>query len=296
MKQGPLTPLARCVLSLCLAGVAPLFAPGALAADLPSCARSIDPATFVSQTMKAVMGASGQRLYLHPRYPKGCESDSDSACTSGAYLVSGDRVSAGETCGDWTYVRYQGKKSESFGWVESDRLADEAPTSEQATAETRYRFQLTRGKTLPVCRAYQERLNGTRFDKPPPCGIPEDEAVPGFSRLHRVYLSKDEIERLWPVMWSFARWGHERDAADSGWPASDARARVGDSLFAWRYDPAISIDNNGVPDNILVEQGVDLEYSNGTALRCGDVVMIGPQSRLMTLELEQTALVQTLDQ
>jgi len=271
-----------------------------LATDDPSsCSEQIGATTFVSKTKVVVIGAPTDRIYLPAQRPDACESSTTAECKPSAYIVGGDTVDAGQTCGSWTAVRFHAMTREYFGWVRSESLTvsylNTAEVQADSTSSPRYSFHLTRGKALPVCQAYQKRLDRTLFERTPRCGIPEDDSVPGFSRLNRIYLSKDEIERLWPAMWSFVSRSHESDAPDPGWPASAARARVGDSLFAWRYLPLLSIDNNGNPDNILVEQGVGLGFSNGMPLQCGQAVTYGPQSVTQTLELEQTPLVLTTD-
>src|ERR1700728_2490693 len=67
----------------------------------------------------------------------------------------------------------------------------------------RYRFQLAEGRGIPVCDAYLQRLNETEYWGPPYCGRPEDSRVPGFSRLHRVYLTGAETAQLYPHLQSF---------------------------------------------------------------------------------------------
>jgi len=70
------------------------------------------------------MGASGQRLYMRLQHPDTCKLSMAIVCKATAYIISGDHVSAGDTCGEWTSVKFQGKKHEVYGWVESYRLTD----------------------------------------------------------------------------------------------------------------------------------------------------------------------------
>ena len=107
-----MTPI-RYVLSLCLVIAGQVPVDSGLAADPPSCGEPIDPATFVPKGTKIVIGASGERLYLHSH-----------PTDTSAYIAGGDRVVVGDTCGDRTAVKYQGKRREFYGWVESKRLAD----------------------------------------------------------------------------------------------------------------------------------------------------------------------------
>jgi hypothetical protein len=47
--------------------------------------------------------------------------------------VSGDRVWAGEACGDWTQVKFLGQQRDSYGWVESSRLTSAVNTDPSPT-------------------------------------------------------------------------------------------------------------------------------------------------------------------
>jgi hypothetical protein len=105
--------LTRSVLFLCLVIAGQALVDSGLAADRPSCGEQIDPATFVPKGTKIVTGASGERLQLHSQPPD-----------TSVYIISGDRVAVGDTCGDQTAVKYQGKKRVFYGWVESNRLAE----------------------------------------------------------------------------------------------------------------------------------------------------------------------------
>ena len=72
------------------------------------------------------------------------------------------------------------------------------------TREPRYyTFDLTKGNGIPVCEAYLQRLNNTDFQNMPYCGRPEDDSVPGFTRLNRVPLYAERIYRLLPKILGF---------------------------------------------------------------------------------------------
>jgi hypothetical protein len=115
-------PLARAVLFLCLVLTGQVMATIGFADEIPLCARPIDPSTFTSKGTKVVFGAPNARLYLHSQHPAACTGNIGTSCQATNYIVTGDSVSTGETCRGWTTVKYQGKKRDFYGWVESNRL------------------------------------------------------------------------------------------------------------------------------------------------------------------------------
>jgi hypothetical protein len=114
--------LARAVLSLCLVITGQVMAEIGFADEIPLCARPIDPSTFTSKGTKVVFGAPNARLYLHSQHPAICTGNIGTSCPATTYIVTGDSVSTGEMCPGWTAVKYQGKKRDFYGWVESNRL------------------------------------------------------------------------------------------------------------------------------------------------------------------------------
>ncbi|MEA3160963.1 MAG: hypothetical protein QOD95_2511 [Gammaproteobacteria bacterium] len=99
-----------------------LVATTALAQDvsIPDCAlKPPKPSRVVT-----VPGFAAEPLYIHRKYPGGCLGGEDSRCR-GAYVISGDQISVSESCANWGYVEYLGKRKVS-GWVASARLPDPA--------------------------------------------------------------------------------------------------------------------------------------------------------------------------
>lgn len=84
------------------------------AAEIPICAQSIDPSTFTPKGTNLVRGAPNERLYLHSQHPGACAGIPETSCPATIYIVTGDSVSTGETCGNWTVVKYRGKKRHAF--------------------------------------------------------------------------------------------------------------------------------------------------------------------------------------
>jgi uncharacterized protein len=165
----------------------------------------------------------------------------------------------------------------------------DVPVTRQ-TIDADYHFRMTLGTGVPACEAYLTRLNGTRFHRPPQCEVPEDDSVPGFSRLNRVPLRTEEITALWPHIFSFSKFLRQMDDVP-GWPASDAKLRVGTDLFAWRYDPPISVGNDGRPDNIVVWQ----DGASSSSWPCGDVEFVGPLASPEIKEVQQVPFVLAAD-
>lgn len=252
-----------------------------------------------------VTGESGSRVYLHAVFPSHCSSSEGESCSTGPYIVPGDAVAVGKTCGDWSYVQYIGADRITVGWTAASALTElptPPPISPPVTRDhdtaqlakndhtERYRFQLAEGRGIPVCDAYLQRLNETEYWGPPYCGRPEDSRVPGFSRLHRVYLTGAETAQLYPHLQSFG------NARDSSHPpvlgATEARLAAsggsGPGIIAWRYDPKVDIENDGRPDNVVIWVGPPLDVD---ADACGNTVTSSGTELSAGLRVEQIGLI-----
>lgn len=172
----------------------------------------------------------------------------------------------------WAFVTIPLLASFVTGIPESNAADDASQGLEMYRAV--YHFRATRGKSVPVCAAFLKRLNSAAFDAPPECGIPDATTVPGFSKLNRVFLSTDEVTALYSHIWGFTSRQdqfYELDKVGKE-TASLALEGVGRSLSAWRYDPALSINNDGKPTNVLVWQGSGAFGSVEHGI-CGQVVL-----------------------
>jgi len=235
----------------------------------------------------AVTGETGTRAYLYQHYPEACSPKAGDKCKSAAHVVPGDVVAIGKTCASWAYVQYLGEKAMTLGWIAADRLGAFGQTVPPAEPPSRYQFALIKGKGIPVCEAYLQRLNRSDFKKkdgfrpeasPPYCGRPEDDSVPGFSTLHRVQVTAQEVNRLTASIWNFThpnvRFSEcEVRGADSSvcvptWPLKNTEKELSFELYVWGYSPQIDVENNGSPDNVIVWQGQGAGTSGGL---CGEV-------------------------
>jgi hypothetical protein len=235
-----------------------------------------------------VSGEAGAKLFLHPHPSGKCSPTESSLCTQGPYLVPGDSVAIGKSCGEWAYVQYLGKVRVTRGGVPTSNLTPRGtpststpevePSSDPAPSSQRYAFKLTKGTGVPVCEAYLQRLNQTDFDSPPYCGRPESELVPGFALLHRRWLTLDQYRPLWSDVHDLARnaplhSGYVRqknpDGSETLLPPP-LKVAANFAPAGWLYDPRIDIDNDGEPDNVVIWSGND----RSDALECG-----GPNSR-----------------
>lgn len=124
-----------------------------------------------------------------------------------------------------------------------------------------FKFKLTRGKGVPLCEAYLKRLNTTNFEKPPFCGRPEDDSIPGFTRLNRLPLTAEEMHSLDAKVNGFQSYRNQnfwkqqlRDKPGEEYrPLSSVAFDIETSRGgAWRYEPPVDIDNDGQPDNVLM--------------------------------------------
>ncbi len=161
----------------------------------------------------------------------------------------------------------------------TSKSSDDDATTKQGTLDNsqesqQYHFQLTKGAGTPVCDAYLERLNTTKYEKPPYCDRPEQSTVSGFTSLNRVPLSPEAVHALYPRVNKFVLIGKQGSKEeDDVYEAMLKRNGVGPSIDSiptmrdyllhgemkvWRYDPPVDIDNDGMPDNILMWQGYGL--------------------------------------
>lgn len=301
---------------------ASLATAGASAEEIAGCTRrpvvfdSIAPINYATVT-----GEAGSKAYLHTQYPAQCAPSARDPCESSTYVLTGDVVAVGKTCGAWAYVQYIGSARVTESWMEAHRLQAwssptgapsgmTAGTSAQETA--RYRFRLVKGRGVPVCEAYLQRLNQTNFHgassgarNQPFCGRPENDAVPGFARLTRVPLTAEEVNALTNQVYNFTHGttfeemsyvspatGNPADkpVRSPTWPLAETRKMLNFELFVWRYQPDIDIDNDGSSDNVMVWQG---EGAGGGTGSCGTYGL--PPTPQAALRQAQLAYVMTPD-
>jgi len=215
-----------------------------------------------------VSGLPGARLYIHASYPDACNSRTQSCGKKHAYLLTGDEVAVGKSCGKWSYIQYIGPRHITKGWVYSSRLNF---LRKVGTDTAKALFSLTKGRGTPVCEAYLERLNVTDYysqNSPsapvPYCKIPENDAIPGFALLHRVPLPTQQLIKMSGVV--FKWWERPNPLLTADWDATPNMVRLG-GVVAWRYDPPLDVRNNGKRENIVMWRGYGL---SGSAGRCGE--------------------------
>jgi len=117
-------------------------------------------------------------------------------------------------------------------------------------------MKLIRGHDVPVCEAYLQRLNQTVFHEPPYCGRPENDRVPGFTRLHRVALLPQQITSLFGQLPALQVKGH----AHPRLPPTQSELTLvsqGDPglLVVWAYEPKADIENTGSTANVVIWRG-----------------------------------------
>ena len=144
-----------------------------------------------------------------------------------------------------------------------------ATTSDTPQNGQTYHFTLIQGKGSAVCEAYLKRLNTADYSATPPyCNIPEDTQAPGFTPLHRLPLTAEEIAIIRPGVTAFdVAWNKGSKIYDEGvtmWQnrygnTPDVQRHGAEDLIRggwkiWRYDPPVDIDNDEERDNVLVWQ------------------------------------------
>jgi hypothetical protein len=238
-------------------------------ANLDECAqRAVAFDGIASLSYAAVTADVGSKVYLHAQYPTDCNAEaSGDGCKGTAYLLSGDAVAVGKTCGAWAYVQYIGEKRISVGWLPTNRImaasAGKPPASSAAPEsgdQRRYHFALTKGHGTPVCEAYLQRLNQTPFGNPPYCGRPESTVVPGFALLQRRWMARSDYIRLFIYVDSFLQNSRIEDFyVHRKMPdGRDVFGPPGDDIFpgfvpsVWLYDPRVDIDNDGTTAEVAI--------------------------------------------
>ncbi len=258
----------------------------------------------------ATINAGAEHLPLYDLNPASCASLP--SCKVAGYAATGDVVAIDATHDSWSHVQYIGKTQVVEGWVESARLwplAAQLPFDDGTPGRRDRRWYpqkwqihvaLLKGKGVPVCEAYLQRLNQTYFYEPPYCGRPENDQVPGFTRLHAVALSPTEVNRLTvteanlvaPVNRNFVESPGAVELAASSTSAPVyldtqgllAAVRTGENISVWRYEPPVDIDNDGTPDNLILWRsgGRPVWDQCGQLLSNGRVNLEGPTAFILT--------------
>lgn len=293
-----------------------------------SCAKADDLTECVEQKVSfdgikpleygVVTGEKEGKLYLHKTFPSECSATNDAACTSAIYILPGDSVAVGKRCGAWAYVQYIGTTRVTMGWVASYRVGNlsvpllkEAQTADwpQGTAPA---FRLTRGRGRPVCEAYLQRLNQTVFHKPPYCGRPESDTVPGFAVLPRVPLTQAETDQLRPWVLGITKpirylstdellQMNEDHGIVLHVPkaAVDAAIKIRNPpiyppIHPWRYTGPLNINNDGTPRHVAMWDwdSTDVpcggyDTHDGSRIRSGQVSLV-VSGDLSTIDLPNT--------
>ncbi len=224
-----------------------------------------------------------QRDWLKER--NGCE---DSACVKHAYEARVSLLTGTQTV------------------ASNDAITRQAEGNNSQSSQ-QYYFQLTKGAGTPVCDAYLERLNTTKYEKPPYCDRPENDAVQGFAKLSRAPLSSKDVHDLSPIIFTFMGMANRKEMnwtdiktqerlmqarhinlSKSG---IDGLQRDMDAGWAkiWGYDPSVDVDNDDLPDNVEIWHGTPVRGVGGTV--CGGQMLRFPND--LPLRQPQIAFVVT---
>lgn len=222
-------------------------------------------------TYATVTGAKGSGTRLYPTYPPKCASVGKNKCLSQQNIPMGEIVAVAKRCGPWAYVQHIGQSKVRTGWVALPELNPEAvPASNKDSeahpevsdiepASSRYRFFFKKGRGLPVCEAYLQRLNQALYYRAPSCGRPELTSVPGFTHLKRHWLSYSEGEHIETDLDGRAKDPelpmNSEDTSARLPQVSDKHAvtvRDERKMDAWQPIGGINIENDGAKENVLM--------------------------------------------
>jgi hypothetical protein len=161
-------------------------------------------------------------------------------------------------------------------------VARPSVAQEHSDQDSDENFSLQKGHGVPVCEAYLELLNQTKFTETPFCGRPEEGPVKGFEHLEGHAMDLGEIWPLFTQVWEFMRFNDQhhvekffhpnRDSTKSVWNAEPTTRDViaeGLSLGwlrVWNYASPVDIGNDGSPLKVITWQGYG---ATGSAKRCG---------------------------
>lgn len=150
---------------------------------------------------------------------------------------------------------YDGKAEKDTEQSEEERWVRTEPAY--------HKFTLVKGKGVEVCEAYLKRLHKTWFEWLPFCDRPENTDVPGFEKLNRVVLTPEEIYTVYFNVGGFL--SGSKNFYDAWAKRSGANATKKEDIIntftqdignrqlgAYRYNPLVDFDNDGVFDNLLV--------------------------------------------
>lgn len=221
---------------------------------------------------------------LYSAYPSTCMDAPHATCAHPRQLKPGDEVAIAKSCGSWSFVQRLDLSGVDVGWVDSARVAQVHGVPKRGARALAYarasglRISLTRGNGLPLCEAYLQRLNQSAFTRPPYCGRPEDDRVPGFGRLSRSRLPDADAQRL--AGWALAivhpvafvkltdyeamnlAGGVLRELPPAA-AQSVSLSRI-PSYTVWRYDALIDINNDAHPTPVAI-----MDWDDPLAPACG---------------------------
>ncbi len=196
------------------------------------------------------------------RQPGDCPAKS--VCRSAWELPAGASVAVGKTCGTWAFIQEIDVRSIRYGWVPGSALSVREPPGPPPPwpdgtpiMQQRYAFHLITSRGRPVCEAYLQRLNQTVFGHPPYCTRPESAIVPGFELLHRQPIGQTKFLAL-ELEVELLLYKHPSS------PEYPPKYQENYHPATWRYDPPVSVENNGQPDNLVIWDPED-----GNAPLCG---------------------------
>jgi len=129
---------------------------------------------------------------------------------------------------------------------------------------------LTKGRGVPVCDAYLQRLNLAEYTYPPYCDRPENDQVEGFELLNRIPLTIEEAFSFGDKVRNFTQNGDQNLFSNRRSFITEAivQTELGHTILAWRYDPPVDIDNDGKADSLFVWNGYGASHG---IYKCGAI-------------------------
>ena len=164
-------------------------------------------------------------------------------------------------------------------------LAAQPPVPAAFQSGFTVQFKLTQGRGTPVCDAYLDLLNRSKFPTGPYCGRPNNDVALGFPDLKRRDLSAAEIVSLFNLVHAFLHYDNQHHPERTYHPAVAPGQRpywsdefetpdsIKDALnlgwtHVWIYTAPVNLTNDGVRDNVLIWQGYGAD-ENGVS--CGSL-------------------------
>jgi hypothetical protein len=137
-------------ISALLASLLIALVPDALGETVAAEKCTTDPPT--PEAPAVVTGFAGERLYIFSKHPSLCANADSPACKPKGYVLPGDPIIVSEACGNWSFMSFRGKKSQTTGWIAPRFTKGADPGASPALPSSDHSL-------IPACEDTASRMN-----------------------------------------------------------------------------------------------------------------------------------------